>query len=94
MSEITRRDWLAVAGASYLAGALDLEAAQHVHNAVAGSASAPAAGDLPIHLRSAQLGDAFPPGATRWYQVYYRDPNPGFCPSATFNVSNGVRVGW
>jgi gluconate 2-dehydrogenase gamma chain len=37
MSEITRRDWLAVAGASYLAGALDLEAAQHVHNAVAGA---------------------------------------------------------
>jgi hypothetical protein len=37
MSEITRRDWLAVAGASYLAGALDLEAAQHVHNAVSGA---------------------------------------------------------
>src|SRR5438270_185415 len=35
MSEITRRNWLALAGASYLAGALDLEAAQHVHNAVA-----------------------------------------------------------
>ena len=34
MSEITRRDWLALAGASYLAGSLDLEAAQHVHNAV------------------------------------------------------------
>ena len=27
MSEITRRDWLAVAGASYLSGSLDLEAA-------------------------------------------------------------------
>src|SRR5882672_7570353 len=37
MSEITRRDWLALAGASYLAGALDLEAAQHVHNAVSGA---------------------------------------------------------
>jgi hypothetical protein len=35
MSEITRRNWLALAGASYLGGALDLEAAQHVHNAVA-----------------------------------------------------------
>ncbi len=35
MSEITRRNWLALAGTSYLAGALDLEAAQHVHNAVA-----------------------------------------------------------
>ncbi|MBK7642998.1 MAG: PD40 domain-containing protein [Planctomycetes bacterium] len=66
----------------------------YVHNAVAGSASAPHAGELPIHLRSAALGDPFPPGATRWYQVYYRDPNASFCPSATFNVSNGVRVGW
>jgi gluconate 2-dehydrogenase gamma chain len=37
MSEFTRRDWLALAGASYLAGALDLEAAQHVHNAVSGA---------------------------------------------------------
>ena len=36
MSEVTRRDWLAVAGALYMAGALDLEAAQHVHNIVAG----------------------------------------------------------
>ncbi len=37
MFEFTRRDWLALAGASYLAGALDLEAAQHVHNAVSGA---------------------------------------------------------
>jgi len=35
MSEITRRNWLARGGTSYLAGALDLDAAQHVHNAVA-----------------------------------------------------------
>src|SRR6185436_463851 len=37
MSEISRRDWLSLAGASYLAGSLDLEAAQHVHNAVSGA---------------------------------------------------------
>jgi hypothetical protein len=66
----------------------------YAKNAVGGSVSAPLAGELPIHLRSAQLGDPIPLGATRWYQVYYRDPNAGFCPSATFNVSNGVRVGW
>ncbi len=41
MSEITRRDWLAVAAASYLAGTLDLEAAQHVHNAVATKSGGP-----------------------------------------------------
>ncbi len=34
MSKITRRDWLAVAGASCLTGTLNLEAAQKVHNAV------------------------------------------------------------
>ncbi|MEO7649168.1 MAG: gluconate 2-dehydrogenase subunit 3 family protein [Bryobacteraceae bacterium] len=33
-----RRDWLAVAGASYLTGVLDLEAAQHVHKAAAAAA--------------------------------------------------------
>lgn len=37
MSKLTRRNWLAVAGASYLAGTLDLEAAQHVHSAASGA---------------------------------------------------------
>jgi gluconate 2-dehydrogenase gamma chain len=41
MSESTRRDWLALAGASYLAGGLDLEAAQHVHKAAANPAGGP-----------------------------------------------------
>jgi Tol biopolymer transport system component len=66
----------------------------YVVHAVAGSASAPGAGEAPIHLRSAQLGDPILPGGTRWYQVYYRDPDAGFCPGATFNVSNGLRVSW
>jgi Tol biopolymer transport system component len=66
----------------------------YVGHAVAGSASAPGAGEPPIHVRSAQLGDPILPGGTRWYQVYYRDPDAGFCPGATFNVSNGVRIGW
>ena len=66
----------------------------YAKNAVAGVASAPVGSDLAVRQRSAQLGDPIPAGATRWYQVYYRDPNAGFCPTATFNVSNGVRVGW
>src|SRR5436309_16074518 len=41
MSEITRRDWLALAGASYLAGGLDLEAAQHVHKAASDPVGGP-----------------------------------------------------
>jgi hypothetical protein len=60
----------------------------------AGVASAPQAGDLPITQRSAALGDPIPPGDRRYYQVYYRDPNPGFCPSATFNITNSLRVFW
>ena len=41
MSEITRRDWLALAAASYLAGGLDLEAAQHVHKAASDPVGGP-----------------------------------------------------
>jgi Tol biopolymer transport system component len=43
---------------------------------------------------SAPVADEFQPGTSRWYQVYYRDPNPAFCPGATFNVTNGVCVLW
>ncbi len=66
----------------------------YAKNAQNGAARAPLAGDLPVRQRSAQLGDTIPGVATRWYQVYYRDPVAGFCPGATFNVSNGVRVAW
>jgi hypothetical protein len=36
-------------------------------------------------------------GATRYYQVFYRDPNVTFCPDppgGTFSVSNAVAVLW
>jgi hypothetical protein len=33
-------------------------------------------------------------GATYAYQTYYRNPNAAWCPPATFNVSNGVRIVW
>ncbi|MCY2959431.1 MAG: hypothetical protein NTY35_04635 [Planctomycetota bacterium] len=37
-----------------------------------------------------------PPGSglTAFYQVFYRNPDPTFCPSATFNMTNGVRIVW
>jgi hypothetical protein len=33
-------------------------------------------------------------GATRYYQTYYRNSAPLFCPPETFNVTNGWRVTW
>ena len=67
----------------------------YVANAVGGSVSAPQPGDPSISARSAQLGDPIAPGTTRSYQVYYRDPAPGFCPSGgAFNVGTAIRIGW
>jgi hypothetical protein len=62
-----------------------------------GNLFAPPHGSPSISARSAQLGDPLQAGATRGYQVYYRDPSPTFCPEpqgSTFNVSNAVEVFW
>lgn len=66
----------------------------YLQNAVAGSVKFPPGGGLSISARSAVLGDSIPPGATRHYQVYYRDPPPAHCPSATFNITNGISAVW
>jgi hypothetical protein len=67
----------------------------YVKSAVGGVATAPGPGDPSVMTRSAQLGDTIPLGATRNYQMYYRDPNATFCPTGgTFNISNGLRVVW
>jgi hypothetical protein len=69
----------------------------YVQNASGGVGSVPAPGDPPISTRSAELGDPIAPGSVRYYQTYYRDPNPSFCPSPTgntWNVTNGVRIQW
>lgn len=54
--------------------------------------------DQPVSQRSAALGDTIPPGSTRFYQTYYRDPivfgclvGPG---GATYNISCGRRMLW
>jgi hypothetical protein len=68
-----------------------------VKGAVGGSITAPQSGDPSISLRSAALGDAIPLGATRIYQVYYRDSSASFCPNpqgGTFNVSNAIAIAW
>ena len=68
-----------------------------LHAASGGVVSHPVPGDLPISERSAALGDTIPVGGTRYYQTYYRDPNPSFCPSPagnTWNVGNGQIIVW
>ena len=69
----------------------------YVKNAVGGIAIAPAPGDLSVSQRSAALGDVLDPGSRRYYQTYYRDPHPTFCPppqGAYFNASQMRRITW
>lgn len=70
----------------------------YVKNAVNGSAQAPQLpNDASIPSVSAQLGDVIAPGATRSYQVYYRDGDAAFCAAplgSTFNITNGLLVIW
>ena len=66
----------------------------YMQTASAGAVTAPAAGDPTVTARSAALGDPIAAGEPRFYQVYYRDPDAAFCPGATFNVGNALRVVW
>jgi subtilase family serine protease len=66
----------------------------YVHNASGGSVSAPVGADVPITVRSAQLGDTILTGTSRYYQTYYRDSNLSFCTGLGFNVSGGLRLDW
>jgi Tol biopolymer transport system component len=70
----------------------------YTKTAVAGAISAPdfGAGDPAVSARSALLGDSIPPGSTRWYLVYYRDPLVlGACPAtSTFNATQTAAVLW
>jgi YVTN family beta-propeller protein len=68
-----------------------------VKTSAGGVSQYPEMGDLSISARSAALGDPFGPGATRYYQTYYRDSNLSFCPAPTgdsWNVTNGVTIAW
>jgi hypothetical protein len=62
-----------------------------------GSVLVPDVGDPSVLMRSAVRGDPLMPGDVRYYQAYYRDVSPTWCPAptgGTFNASNGVRVVW
>jgi hypothetical protein len=68
-----------------------------VRNAGLGIVAVPQGSDPTVSARSAALGDPIPTGATRYYQVYYRDPASTFCPAplgSTFNVSNALSAVW
>jgi hypothetical protein len=100
-SIVLQGDALAAAGVVFgqgvrcVAGALKR---MYVKTASGGAISAPnqAGGDPSVSARSAQLGDPIQPGGSRWYLVYYRDPNVlGGCSAAsTFNATQGVRIDW
>jgi len=71
----------------------------YTKNASAGSVHAPASGEPSITARSTALGDPLAPhsGKVRYYQAYYRDPNPSFCPTPqgnTWNVSSMLTITW
>ncbi len=57
---------------------------------VAGASQYPGSGDAPVSVRGQT-----PPGSgvSGFYQTYYRNA-ANYCTSATFNVSNAVRIDW
>ena len=56
-----------------------------------GVALFPEIGNLSVSQRGAVTPGS---GALRHYQTYYRSASPTFCPPATFNVTNGLRIAW
>jgi hypothetical protein len=66
-------------------------------SAAGGAIAYPEGAEQSITVRAAALGQPNNPGDTRWYQTYYRDPDPVFCPNPpgnTFNISNAVQITW
>lgn len=58
---------------------------------VGGASQFPDVGDPLLSVRGATPVGS---GLTAYYQTYYRNAAAGFCPPATFNVSNGMRIVW
>ena len=67
----------------------------YAKSAVGGAIDVPGSGDLSVSQRSAALGAGILAGETLIYQVYYRDPDPAWCPAgSTFNASSAVAIVW
>ena len=60
-----------------------------IHATASGSVAFPSAGDPPLSV----AGLVPAAGATRSYQVVYRDPS-AYCGTARFNATNGYRIAW
>lgn len=56
-----------------------------------GASQYPQGGDLSVSTKGLVTPGS---GATRYYQTYYRNSLASFCPTETFNVSNGVSITW
>ena len=63
-------------------------------NASGGTVTAPSGADPSITSRSSALGDTILSGTSRYYQVYYRDPNLTFCTGGGFNTGQAMRIDW
>ena len=55
-----------------------------------GASQYPLPGDLPVSVR----GQVPAAGGTRYYQVWYRNPDPLYCTGALYGLSNGYAVTW
>jgi hypothetical protein len=70
----------------------------YTKTALGGSITAPdfGAGDPSVSARSAALGDVIQAGDSRWYLVYYHDPNAvGPCSQlGQFNATQTAHVAW
>ncbi len=71
----------------------------YTKSASGGAAHAPEAGDPSIVARSTALGDPIVPsfGQVRYYQAYYVDSDPTFCPAPagnTWNASSMLTITW
>jgi len=63
-------------------------------NAVAGSILYPDGIEAKVSVRSAALNDPLSPGMTRWYMVYYRDPQLSCTGEPNFNATQTLEVLW
>jgi Tol biopolymer transport system component len=69
----------------------------YVKSAKLGIVIAPFGSEPSVSTRSSAMGDTIGSGETRYYQAYFRDPTPSFCPyptGSTWNCSNAISAIW
>ncbi|MFM7282810.1 MAG: plastocyanin/azurin family copper-binding protein [Planctomycetia bacterium] len=63
-----------------------------VKNAAGSTVFYPGINEPTVRTKANSLGDSIQSGSVRHYLVYYRDPSTSFCPSATFNATQGLTI--